>query len=358
MKLSVETKALAEALRVVGVATAGRTTLPILEHVRLEATNGKLRLSCTDLDLFISETIKAEIQKEGSVSVPNGLLSRLASRVQSSRITLTDKGKIVEVVGGDVSAQLETLPVNEFPSAFAQDENASVECDAKDLTEPFRMLAHAIGSDQARYTLMGINIAPSKSGTDFAATTGVKLATFHAEHKLTDLDVIVPDSYVRAILKIQPSGQSRVTISDSVICLATNGTEISGKLIEGTYPNYRQVIPKNGNNVFACDRKDLINAVTTCAIFTEKGFPGLDMTGKGKHVEIAKPPKATARILGSELTGQPDFSIRFHSRHLLDTLSVMSGEDVRIACSDANSPFLIQEGQFKAVLVPVAVAKQ
>jgi DNA polymerase-3 subunit beta len=357
MKLSVDTKLFLAALRVVGIAANSRTTLPILGNVKLEAKDGTLTLSGTDLDLYISDSIGANIEKAGALTAPHGLLLKLVGNIQASRISLSGSAKTLEVTGGDVMAKLDTLAADEFPAPFAQDEARQIECDSDDILEPFRMLVHAIGKDSQRYTLMGVNIAPGKTGTDFAATNGTRLAMFHADAKLTEADVIAPEHFVKAVLGVHPNGAAILTISNAVITLAVNETRISSKLIEGTYPNYTQVIPANGSNIFSCNRKDLQGAITTCDLFTEREMHWLVMTGKGKHVEISRPPKATSLLLGAELDGQPDFSIQFNSRHMLDTLSVMSGEDVRIRCSDAKTPMLIEEGTFRAVLVPVSVTK-
>lgn len=357
MKLSVDTKLFLAALRVVGIAANSNTTLPILGNVLLDAKDGQLRLFGTDLDLYITDSFGAEIETPGSLTAPHALLTRLAGNIQSSRISLVGTAKNLEVVGGDVTANLETLPADEFIPPFEQDKANSIECDTDAIMEPFRMLAYAIGKDSSRYTLMGINIHPGKTGTDFAATNGTKLALFHGETKLTDSNVIAPEQFVQALLKIQPRGTATLTISSAVISLAVNGTTISSKLIEGTYPNYSQVIPQNGSNIFSCNRRDLQGAIATCDLFTEREMHWLVMTGKGKHVEISRPPKAKSLLLGTELGGQPDFSIQFNSRHMLATLGVMSGEDVRIRCSDAKTPMLIQEGAFRAVLAPVSITK-
>lgn len=353
MKATVNTSLLQKSLQAVSVAAASGGFLPILSHVKIEAVAGKLTLSATNLDLFASDSIAAEVKEPGATTASLAMLLALTSRIQSTTVNLYSSKKTLEVSSRDVSAVLETLAADEFPATLEPNSKTEVECDIKELTEPFRMLAHAESTDAARYVLNGINIAPSKTGTDFAATSGSRMATFSGESKLSEIEAIIPDGFVRALLKLKPTGVATVKVSENAIGVAVNGTRLSGKLIEGKFPNYKPVIPKPGGNVLSCNREELIRAIQTCALFTNRELPGLRITGKGKELEVSKDAKAKATLLGTDLKGQPKFSIQFNSRHMLDALNVMSGDEVRIECNTERDPILIREKNFQSVMVPV-----
>lgn len=358
MKIEIETNLLCAALRVVAVAAASRPTLPILSHVKLSAKAGRLELTATNLDLFVSESVVAETIEDGETTAPLGLLSQLCGRIQSSMIELRVFGATLAVKGGDISAEVATLPAEEFPPTSRTD-GQRTGCDASELITPFQKLAQAMMVvDPSRYNLMGVNIAPAKPGTTFVSTNGNKLALFSTETRLTDTDVIVPDMFVRALLKIDPKGLGTLSVSGDSVKFASNGTTISSKLIEGRFPNWKQVVPEAGSHMFSCGRKDLIDAISTCALLTSPELPGVTMTGKGKQIEIKRHSEnanAKAMVMGSELAGQPDMAIAFNARSMLDTLNVMEGDDLRIACVNEGDPMLIQEGQFKAVIMPIRV---
>jgi DNA polymerase-3 subunit beta len=214
------------------------------------------------------------------------------------------------------------------------------------------ILKLAICKDQARYERQGINLRPNGTSLDFAATAGTRLAIYHSR-KLIDHDIIVPEQFVDAVLKINPTGEGTINVKDGIIVLSFKNLSISSKLIEGTFPNWRNVIPKKGDKVLSCNKSDFINAIKTCSIFTDKGLPGLKIAGNGKTLTVTRGNKAKVTLLGSELSGQPDFEIQFNSRHMLDTLNVLQNDDVRIQCVDETTPMLIEENSYKEVLVAV-----
>lgn len=355
MKFTIETAKFAAALKIASVAMQGGMTLPILGNIKIEATEGQLALSTTNLDIYVIQKVPATVTEEGVTTIAFAILAALVGRIRASKITITGKEKEIVFKAGEVTASIETLDATEFPPPLKQDRSRAVQIDAQDILKPFSMLAHAIHDDASRYQLMGINLFPTEEGTDFAATNGHRLVVYHGR-KLTDESVIAPEMFVKALLKIAPAGEAEVSISDGAITFVSENVEITGKLLEANYPNWRNVIPKKTDTAFSCERKELIAALQTCAIFADNKVPGSQLKGEGKEIEVSHPGKATARILGTDLNGQPELSIRLNARLLIETLGVLEGDDVRIQCTDGNSPVMIEEGPVVAVinrLIPV-----
>lgn len=357
MKLTIETKKLAGALHTAAVAVEHKTTLPILGNIKFDADEKKniLTISATNLDVYVMIKVPAEITKSGSVTVPYRLLSSLVGHIQAKKTDLTWIEKEIEIRAGRVEARIETLSAEEFPAPLKTPEN-KVQCDAEDFMAPFRMLAHAISTEGERYQLQGVNLAPNrrnKKHCDFVATDGRRVAIFYSQKKLTSDNVIIPHTVISAMLKIQPKGDATIAIGESVLMMSVADFELQAKLVEGQYPNYQQVIPEKPDKAFICDRKDLIQAITTCAVFTDKTIPSISLTGKGKEIEVARPPRAKAMIMGSELAGQPDVTIFLQAQYVLDALNVLSGDEVKVLCVDEKTPILIREENFLAVLAPI-----
>jgi DNA polymerase III subunit beta len=347
MKFKIETKLLKEALNVISVVAA-HATLPILGNVRIEAGKNGIILSVTNLDLYLTYKVPAEIKEPGAITTPLSLLGRLVNAMTSSMIEISLNGTGLDFVCGETKAFLEILPSEEFPPEFEQPAEEGT-FDAKAILEPFTKLAHAMCTDASRYNLMGIGISSNSNGCDFAATSGARLAIFHGE-KISTEDVIVPDIFVRALLKINPEGQLSISVSKSVITVANNEIKLSGKMIEAKYPNWKQVVPKNGSNVFSGDRCELMSAIKVCCIFSSDKIQALTMKGQNKEIEISKPGRSRVTVLGAELGGQPKLEIKFNAKFVLDALSVLEQDVVRIRCSDEKSPMLIQEGAFQSVV--------
>lgn len=351
MKFEIQTKEFTDALRIASVAVLeGGRTLPILGNIKIEAKDDQVILSTTNLDLYVIQKLPAKVSKEGATTAPYSILSQLVNRMESSSIFITLSKTEIEFKSGDVTALIETLDASEFPPPLPQDRTAPVECDAVDIIKPFQMLAHAISKDTSRYLLTGINYAPSKKGAgDFAATDARRIVTYSGI-KLAEEDVIIPDVFVNATLKVQPEGRISVIISNGIMTIISSEIELSAKLIEGKFPNWREPIPDRSKSAFSCGRKALISALQTCAIFTKRQTPGLQLAGKGKEIEVSQPGKVTAMVLGTELSGQPDVSIILNSTHLIETLNVFEANDIRIQYTDENKPVLIEEGPLRAVL--------
>lgn len=349
MKFTIETKVLASALKIASVAMVGGMQLPILGNIKIEAVNNQLILSTTNLDIYVIQKVAAEVASEGATTVAFRIFSQLVNRMDATTITISTQEKELLFKSGDVTATLETLNPEEFPPPLPQDRSGAVQIDAKYILKPFSVLAHAMHDDPSRYLLMGINLFPTKQGTDFAATNGHRLAIYHGA-KITLENVIASDVFVRALLKIAPTGESTITVAGGVISFVSKEAEVMAKLVEGNFPNWRAAVPEKTDIAFSCDRKDLISALQTCAIFADNKVPALQLAGKKKEIEVSQPGKASAMVLGTELKGQPDISIRLNARYLIETLSVLESDTVRIQSKDGNSPVMIEEGPVVAVI--------
>lgn len=355
MKFTIKTDALASALRIasVGVVMGGRSTLPILGNILIEAKGSQIILSTTNLDIYVIQKIDAEVKEDGATTAPFTILSQLVGRIQSSKIEI-ETGSSIEsqnaliFKSGEFTGALETLEASEFPPPVPT-KGEGVDCEAQDILKPFSLLAHAMSVDSSRFALMGINIAPKG---EFAASDGRRLAFFTGKD-FTSESVILPDSFVRSVLKIAPEGEIKVFIGSGHVTIISKDVEITSKLVEATYPNFSQAIPKRTKQAFLCGRKSLIHALQTCSIFSHVKTPGLNIVGLGKEVEVSQPGKASERVMGTELAGQPEITIKLNEKFLIDTLEVLEEENVRIQITDATSPVMIEEGKFKAVIMPM-----
>lgn len=353
MKFTIDTKALADALNVAAVAIMNRTTLPILGNVKIEAGDSTAIFSASDLDLWVTAKRPAESEQTGAITVPFDLLHSLVARLRSTQTEFELVGKELHLRSGEVNAIFETLPADEFPPAPPQNKKEAVECSAKDLREPFSKLSHAMSKDSSSYALMGINVSGNGNGSAFVATNRRRLALFKGV-SLTKDNIIIPDVLVRAFLKIDPTGDLKVIIGDGLISVVASDSELICKLVEAKYPNWETVVPDKSETFFSCDRKDLIEALRTCAVFSERETQALSIVGKGKEIEVFKDDKIKARILGTELAGQPKLTVRFNFSFMLDALNVLENQNVRIQCGDGATPMLIEEGAFKSVVMPMA----
>lgn len=347
MKFTIETSVLHAALGVASVAVDSRMSLPILGNVKIQAAEKTISITTTNLDLFVEQILPSTGKvKAGSVTIPFDLLHRLTGRLTSTKTEIEVIGDALNIRSGEVQAVFETLPEEEFPPMPAQKDAGAVTCDAKELLTPIQKVNHAMSDDASRYNLQGINFAAG----EFVASDGRRLAIY-AGTEFSKESVIVPTVFVRAMLKIEPTGDVQVAISDGLISVSSPTLKVVCKLIEAQFPNWKANVPqKPGKEIFGCDRKELIEALKTCAVFKDGMTAALQMTGRGKEIEIAKDAKIKALVLGSELSGQPKLTKRFNSNFLLDALGVLEEKNVAIHCDEKDTTLQIQEGAFKTII--------
>lgn len=261
-------------------------------------------------------------------------------------------------VTADFQSSIDILPASEFPPAIPMENAKVIKVEATEFIKPLQMVKHAMADDAAgNYGLTGINIATRKSSDllSFAATNHNRIAVFNSSIKSASVDVIVPSTVVEAIIK-NAEGSITVEISEGAIQVTGENTRITSRLLEAKFPSYSQVMPEPTNSVFTCVAAELLGAIRKAALFLDVQQFALTLTGKNKHLELSCEGKATARIMGSELQGQPKFAIKFNHRFMADVLGVLDKDEVRIECDDPNNARVIREGDFIAVLAPIRVA--
>lgn len=330
----------------------GRSTLPILGNIKIEAKGSQVILSTTNLDIYVIQKIDAEVQKEGATTAPFSILSRLVGEMSTSTISMTQGKGILEFKCGYDLAEIETLPAEEFPGPLPR-HGDGVECDAAEITIPFTKVFHAAATEENRYAMHGINL---NGEGEFTATDGRRIAMF-AGIKLTDESVIVSDMFVRAITKIEPKGAIKVFVGNGAITLVSADVDICAKLIEANFPTGPRTVMGEfkADKVLSCGRKGLIRSMRVCAIANNSRNPGLFISGSGKDVEVSEPGKAMSSLLGTELSGQPEVKVRVNEQFLTAALETMEGDDVRIQLSKECRHILVEEGKFREIIMPMNV---
>lgn len=351
MKFTIKTSDLKAALEICSVAMMGRATLPILSNVKIEALEGRIILSTTNLEIYVKQKAEAKVSKEGAVTVAFALFSGYIREIDAAELTITQgKNHVIDCKSGEKSFTMETIPAEDFPQQLKQ-EGKPKRCDAADITKPLSMLRYAICQDESRYILQGIRVAPVEGRSEYIATEGHVICTYDGEN-IAGEEAIIPDSFVTAFLKIKPGAAVAVLISNGAISIQSEETFLQGKLIEGNFPNWKQAVPARLADALSCGRKPLIRALKFCAqALAGSQVPGLYLAGKGKEVEVSLPGKAVNTLLGTELETQPQVTIKIDAHFLIETLSVMEGDDVRIQHKDKSNVIMIEEGKFSATIM-------
>ncbi|MCP1852842.1 MULTISPECIES: DNA polymerase III subunit beta [unclassified Bradyrhizobium] len=368
-KAIVEHSALVKVMGRVVRVVEKRNTIPILSNVLLEVEQDRIRLRATDLDIEMTDAVKAEAAAKGSTTVPAGLLHDVVRKMPAgSQITIEQEGEVVVVKAGRSRFRLQTLPPSDFPNISIGDMTHSFAIQAKDLHRLIKRVQFAISTEETRYYLNGIYLHTHKEGNvnhlRAVATDGHRLASVDVdlpEGAAGMPGVIVPRKTVGEVDRLFAStdGEIQVELSQGKITFTSGDIVLVSKLIDGTFPDYGRVIPQNNEKTLKIGSKNLLEAVDRVAtISSERGRAVKVSLAEGKITLHVTNPDAGAATeeLEAEFTGDA-MEIGFNSRYLHDILAEVQGESVNVNLADPGSPTIFRgtdEGSLY-VLMPMRV---
>lgn len=346
---------LQRSLAQVGRAVATRTTFPVLSNVLLEANEDLLRLAATNQEIGITTSIPAQVAEPGRVTVDARLLSEFVNTLPHEPVQLsTDAGRFVlKVRGLGADAEINGIDAEEFPLFPRVEDGAfSASVDPRTLREMIGLVEFAAASDDSRPVLAGVLIRFEDDRITMAAADGFRLAV--REGSLTTpvaerLDVIVPARALRELARIIADQTDpidlKVTPNRSQLIVQTSDTEFFSRLIDGTFPDFRQIVPREFATRLEFGREDFLAAVRRASFFARdnndvvrvNARAGEDELAPG-HVEVSanaaergsSQSDVSASVLG------PEGQIAFNSRYLVDVLNVLRSSRVMLGMNGAN----------------------
>ncbi|MBC2887259.1 DNA polymerase III subunit beta [Ochrobactrum sp. CM-21-5] len=349
MRVSIDRSELAHALATVNRAIESRNTIPILANVLLAVEDGQLRLTGTDLDVEITTSLPVLDCQPGSVTVPGKMLADIAKRATGD-ITLeldaASGGGRLTVASGRSRYKLDVLPAEDFPSFSAGEFDTTLELDLAALVAP---CVHCISTEETRYYLNGVYLHVVDGRLVAVATDGHRLMRNTRPEGTIEYGVILP----RKLVGLLPKGAVTVELSQNKVRVTSGSTVITSKLIDGTFPDYVRVIPRNNASVLTVDRQALMKAVERVAAVADDKSRAVKFA-VGDVLRLMLADKASDEV-SIEFEGEP-LEIGFNARYVNDMLGALDEPNVRFALGDAGSPAVVKgEGEWTAVLMPMRV---
>ena len=357
MKITIDRAAFLKPLAHVQSVVERRNTIPILGNVLIEARDGKVSLAATDMEMDIVESVDCAVARPGGATAPAHTLYEIVRKLpDGSEIGLDaagDGGRMT-IRAGRSTFTLPTLPVEEFPQLTGDDLVHQFVLQAAELRTLVDRTRFAISTEETRYYLNGIHLhAADASGVPMlraVATDGHRLARFEMalpEGAAGMPGIIVPRKAVNEVRKLidETAGEIRVALSDSKMRFAFDGTVLTTKLIDGTFPDYERVIPTGNDKRLEVPCKVFAEAVDRVAtISTEKSRAVKLAIGNGSLVLSASSPESGTATEELEVGyAASPLEIGFNSRYLLDIAQQIQGDDAVFSLADAASPTVIQD---------------
>ena len=352
MEIEVTQEKLAKALATVSrVAMGAKSTLPILSNVLIRVDKEKVSLTTTNLDMAVVEYVPVINSKDGVITAPARLLAEFIQNLPKGEkvIIKTNGDKISTEVGDKYISTINGASADDFPELPEINEDKAVifKMNIDEFKAGLSQVIIAASGDTTRPSLTGVYFNTYNSALYVAATDGYRLAERKFIKKVeSDIAAIVPTSSLQEVLRSIPDEAEEIEIlfDDTQVRFRAAELEITSKLINGTFPDYRELIPKD-NDVEACvDKEELIRVVKIAALFARESNRAINCTvdSKKKVLEVASISNEVGENK-SEVDGKVkgDGNIKLDSRFLMDALNAFEGKDIEFSFSTGTSPLLI-----------------
>ena len=360
MKITCLQENLSRGLAVVGRAVANRATLPVIHNVLLNVDQSMLKLSATNLEIAMTTWVGAKIEEEGSITVPARLLSEFVNSLPNDPINLQlDEGSgLLEISSGSSKAHINITDASEFPPIPTVDDGIAAEVDPFVLRSAITRVAFAAATEESRPVLTGVELKLDESKFTMAAADGFRLAVHHGallKPVSEEMSVIIPARTMNELNRLISDREEPVEIlmtpaKGQVMFRIRGGdtVEIVSQLLQGTFPNYEQLIPQSYTTRAVMDLPTVLRAARTASIFARDGSNIIRMHLMPAEADT-EPPKVEISARSEEVGDNEDTvdldeiegeegKIAFNSRYLLDVLSVLEKGKIALETTTSSSP--------------------
>ncbi len=370
MKLTCSAGNLGQGLQVVSRAVSSRTTLPILNNVLMQTANNGLQLTATNLEIGIRQVIPAEVQEDGGITVPARLLTDFVTSHPDEPLSMSldKKTQSLNLKSARFDATIRGIDPADFPPVPAGIDGRKVKVDQGGLREAIEQTVIAASTDEGRPVLTGVYVQLDGGKATLAATDGHRLAvkTLAVEAEPADTDtIVVPARALTELGRILKNGGERIDVTvgaqKNQVFFRTGDVELMSRLIEGTYPNYQQVIPAQSTTTITTKTQDLLFITRMVSLFSKDAANVIKFKAEGGKLTLTANTSEVGQNVAdveAKIEGQ-DLQVAFNSKYLLDVLAILGTNEVQVGFTGPLNPGLIRpvgKDDYLYIIMPVRVA--
>lgn len=374
MKVTVLQENLARGLSIVSRAVSPRSTLPVLSNILIASDEGRLRLSATNLELGITCWIAARIEQEGSTTVPARTFADLVNTLPADQVQLAldIKTQTLNVHGGTSNNDIKCIDAQEFPPLPVPNLDGAIQLNVADFKEMIQQVAFAASSDEARPVLMGVLVTVEKDKITMAAADGFRLSLRKAALSSPApqaVTAIIPARALTELARVSSDGEEPVYMvlpkGRGQVVFRVKDVEVVSQLIDGTFPDIQQIIPRNYKSRTLVSTTSMLKACKQAEIFAREGsnVARLDIKSaqsemQPSEVEISATSEETGKnetIVEATVDGS-GMLIAFNVKFLREALEVIKTPNVALETSGPNAPGVVRpvgDEDFIQVIMPM-----
>lgn len=368
MKLICSQVDLERAINIVSKAITPNTTLPVLNNIMLKAEENKLFFAATNLEVAIQYFIPAEIKSEGSITIPAKLIGSYISLLKDEKVELNlGDGETLQIKAASSQTKIKGINASEFPSIPKLEKENSVKVKTKDLSKAVTQTVFAASPNTSRPVLSGVLFDFDNDTVKTVATDSYRLAekTLHLNEKATNsIQCIVPSrtvSELGKILGIVQEEDTEISVSKNQALFVMGDIQLMSRLIEGKFPPYDKIIPKETKTKLEVNVAALVNVVRRVSLFARENNNSIKLsaTNDGKLSISTDETKVGEEVaeLDVKITGENN-KIALNAQYLLDVLNFIDSETIMLEIEDKLSPAVItpiKEKDYIYIIMPLKI---
>jgi DNA polymerase-3 subunit beta len=364
MKLSVTQENIDKALQNISRIASARTPLPILNNILLRTEKNRLFIAATNLEIAMTEYIGAKIDSEGSITIPARLLTDFIHNLPKGNITLEVKDTILHISTDHHTSTINGLGIDEFPELPIIDDKKSQILTLSNL-EVKRVISQTIiasSNDTTRPMLTGVYFHTFKQHLYAVATDGYRLSECVVNSTTSDIQAIIPVATLQEVVRVLSDEIDDITvrIDENQARFKIGEIEITSKLVDATYVDYRQLIPKNSETSIIINKNEFLRITKIASLFARESAGGITLSASKEKQQLSI--HSIASQLGentsdTEAKISAGGSTTLNAKYLIDVLNVIEAENVEFSFNNKTSPCLIRSAEknsnFQAVIMPL-----
>jgi len=363
MKLQVLQESLSQALTITSRFASSRAQLPVLANVLLSARKNKLLVSATNLEISVCLTIGAKVKKQGEITIPARVITDLISNLKTGTLNLKADKEILELSTQNFSSKLTGMNSADFPEVPKEVGKGSLNLQASTLLESLSQVLFAASIDETRPVLTGVLFIFGKGSLILVATDGFrlsqkKLSLKSTKSALQDQKVILPKTALIELSRLAGEDEGikfSFKKGENQVIFGADRAVLASRIIEGDFPDFERIIPKDTNFKIEVDREEFLRAVKLASVFARDAANVVKITVDKDAISLSAESSLAGSqeaVVDAKIEGEPEkgFAIAFNYRFLEDFLQSIKGDEVQVDLSSSSAPGVFTDPKDKDYL--------
>ncbi|HEY4484232.1 MAG: DNA polymerase III subunit beta [Candidatus Harrisonbacteria bacterium RIFCSPLOWO2_02_FULL_41_13b] len=354
MIITVNQKNLKRSLTLVERIVSKNLTLPVLQNIVLKTENGRLKISSTNLEIGMNSWIGAKIEEEGEIAVPAKVFSDFIDNIQDEKITINSKEHVISINSDSYKTKIIGFSAKDFPIIPRVKENSFIKIPSQEFLEILLTVIDSVSLSESRPELSGILINFSADKIEGAATDSFRLAekVLNIKNSKPEQSIILPRVTAQELIRILPGLENiSISISDNQIFFVSEDLEIVSRLIDGSYPDYKKVIPERRISRVLVKKEEIEKSVRLAGVFSSH-ISDIKINGESEGLRIAAKNtdkgEASSWISSAIVKDEP-FEVMVNYRYLMDGLKIIPTENIVLEFTGEGNPLIIRPEERKDI---------